>query len=127
MIAAAWECGRSPVTDQATEAAQALEDAGLLMSPEVAAELERLRAQFVELERRPGSEPPVRSMQSPRDKGQCHHGRVLLVERCADCENARETVHDADLVSLRTGMRGRPSRRCRVCGLRFTHRVHRSA
>ncbi|MEU5426925.1 hypothetical protein AB0H73_15155 [Streptomyces olivoreticuli] len=127
MIVAAWECGRSPVTDQAMEAAQALEDAGLLMSPEVAAELERLRVRLVELERRPGSEQPVRSALSPRDEGRCHHGRVLLVERCADCENARETFHDTDLVSLRTGMPGRPLRRCRACGLPFTHRTHRSA
>lgn len=42
-IVAAWECGRGPVADPATEAAQALEDRGLLQSPETAGELEHLR------------------------------------------------------------------------------------
>ncbi|MFE5871591.1 hypothetical protein ACFQ6V_23500 [Streptomyces roseifaciens] len=40
-IEAAWTCGRG--FDLATEAAQALRDAGLLQSPEVAAELDELR------------------------------------------------------------------------------------
>lgn len=49
-IVAAWECGRGPVGDPATEAAQALEDRGLLQSPGTAAELEHLRARVAELE-----------------------------------------------------------------------------
>lgn len=40
VIVAAWECGRSALGDPATEAAQALEDRGLLQSPETAAELD---------------------------------------------------------------------------------------
>ncbi|WP_432010127.1 hypothetical protein [Streptomyces cucumeris] len=40
VIVAAWECGRSALGDPATEAAQALEDRGLLQSPETAAERE---------------------------------------------------------------------------------------
>jgi len=47
-IRAAWE--RRVVADPQTDAAQALESAGLLMSPEKAAELESLRARVAELE-----------------------------------------------------------------------------
>ncbi|WP_367140402.1 MULTISPECIES: hypothetical protein [Streptomyces] len=43
VIVAVWERSRDPLADAASEAAQALEDAGLLQSPETAAELERLR------------------------------------------------------------------------------------
>ncbi|MCF3101490.1 hypothetical protein IPZ58_07840 [Streptomyces roseoverticillatus] len=43
VIVAAWEVSRNPLADTASEAAQALEAAGLLQSPETAAELERLR------------------------------------------------------------------------------------
>ncbi|WP_424891860.1 hypothetical protein [Streptomyces sp. XH2] len=43
VIVAAWEVSRDPLADAASEAAQALDDAGLLQSPETAAELERLR------------------------------------------------------------------------------------
>ncbi|MBL1100093.1 hypothetical protein [Streptomyces coffeae] len=49
-IVAAWECGRSALGDPATEAAQALEDRGLLQSPETAAALKRLRSKVAELE-----------------------------------------------------------------------------
>lgn len=49
VVVAAWNAnGR---TDPATTAAQALEDAGLLQSPETAAELEQLRARVTELTR----------------------------------------------------------------------------
>ncbi|WP_367139775.1 MULTISPECIES: hypothetical protein [Streptomyces] len=43
VIVAVWERSRDPLADAASEAAQALEDAGLLQSPETAAELERLQ------------------------------------------------------------------------------------
>ncbi|MGW3570178.1 hypothetical protein ACWDSL_41010 [Streptomyces sp. NPDC000941] len=43
-IVAAWECGRAPVADPASKAAQALEDRGLLQSPETTATLAELRA-----------------------------------------------------------------------------------
>ncbi|MFC5144231.1 hypothetical protein [Streptomyces aureoversilis] len=43
IIVATWEASRDPLADAASEAAQALEDAGLLQSPEVAAEMVRLR------------------------------------------------------------------------------------
>lgn len=43
VIVATWEASRDPLADAASEAAQAMEDAGLLQSPEVAAELQRLR------------------------------------------------------------------------------------
>ncbi|MFI2078275.1 hypothetical protein [Streptomyces triculaminicus] len=61
MIVAKWELSRDPLADAASEAAQALEDAGLLQSPETAAETARLRARLVELEQVASSEtyPPA--------------------------------------------------------------------
>lgn len=43
VIVAAWECGRGPVADPATEAAQALESSGQLLDQDTATELDALR------------------------------------------------------------------------------------
>ncbi|MFI9235828.1 hypothetical protein [Streptomyces sp. NPDC053079] len=49
VIVAVMERRQDPTVDLASEAAQALEDAGLLQSPERAAELARLRAGVAEV------------------------------------------------------------------------------
>ncbi|MFD7016035.1 hypothetical protein [Streptomyces sp. NPDC059928] len=60
VIRAAWKSSHVEPWHFTSVAAQALEDAGLLMSPEVAAELERLRARVAE----PESAPRVRAPES---------------------------------------------------------------
>ncbi|MFD4830198.1 hypothetical protein ACFWPV_10135 [Streptomyces uncialis] len=75
VIRAAWE--RGVAGDPQTTAAQALEDAGLLMSPEIAAELVALRGRVAELERQ------------TRAAGACASCGDLPTEWCPDCASCR--------------------------------------
>ncbi|MEU0691933.1 hypothetical protein [Streptomyces uncialis] len=66
VIRAAWE--RGVAGDPQTTAAQALDDAGLLMSPEIAAELAELRERVAELE---SAQTQIRDLHKDSPMGPC--------------------------------------------------------
>ncbi|WP_167519081.1 hypothetical protein, partial [Streptomyces chryseus] len=46
----------------------------------------------------------------------CAHGRVLLQERCTDCDRAAKAPHPADPTSVYSRWAKTVVRRCRACG-----------
>lgn len=56
----------------------------------------------------------------------CSHDYVLMQDSCPGCDHESETPHPAEPVAVRPAWAKGPMKRCRRCGQRPSHRIHKA-